>query len=166
MKIGIANFIFVPVLLLVGTEVLAQTTLPSRKIELQCGEHKVAITCGEVVYPGDPQDKRQCNHNTLSFTDKSGKVYVPKQPKNFRQEFVVEKTPVSMACTQGKDGHYYVTVEFSACPLGANYASCVTVDLFKSEGKRLTVNSRHLDSTQAKLGIPYTKRVEIEGDTK
>ena len=137
-----------------------------KKIELECGQHKITITCGKVLYLGDPKDARQCNHNTLSFTGKNDKVFVPKQPKNFRQEFVVDKTPVSMTCAQGKDQKYYVTVEFSACPLGADYASCVTYDLFASDGRRLTVNSRNLDSIQALLAIPYTKHIRLEGDIK
>lgn len=167
MKNDATHVVIVLVLLLIGAETLGQTTAASpRRIELQCGQHKVAITCGKVSHSADPQDNRQCNHNTLSFSDSRGKVFVPKQPKNFRQEFVVEKTPVSMACAQGKDGRYYTTVEFSACPLNSNYAACTTYDLFASNGQRLTVNSRNLDLIKAQRAISYTKLIRIEGDIK
>lgn len=164
------HLLFAFVLLQIAFGVQAQPAIePSaapKKIEIECGQHKVTITCGKVLYPDSPQDARRCNHNTLSFTNKDGKFFVPKQPKHFRQEFVVEKTPVSMACSQGKDQYYYVTVEFSACPLGTRYAACVIYDLFTSDGRRLTVNSRNLDSIQTRLAIPYTKHIAIEGELK
>ena len=151
-------------LLIVSIEVFAQGTMtPPRQIEQQCGQYRVAITCGkELNDSGYADDNRQCNRNTLSFTGPDGNVLVPKQPNSFRQEFIVEKTPTSFACAQGKDGNYYVTVEFSACPAGAAGAMCMVHDLFTSDGRRLTVNSRNLDTLHKKYGIPFAKHLEIE----
>lgn len=162
------HFMFAIAVLATIAGALAETAQePHRKIEIQCGKHKIVITCSkETADLNYADDKRQCNRNTLSFTGPDGKVFFPRQPNNFRQEFVMKKTPVSVACAQGKDGHQYVTVEFSACPSRARYAGCIVYDLFTSNGQRLTVNGLNLDSTQAKLGIPYTQQLEIEGGLK
>ncbi len=151
-------------LLIANVEVFAQGTMtPPHRIEQQCGQHRVAITCGkELNDPNYADDTRQCNRNTLTFTGPDGNVLVPKQPSSFRQEFVIEKTPTSFACAQGSDGNYYVTVEFSACPAGAVGAMCTVYDLFTSDGRRLTVNGRNLDALHKKYGIQYAKNLEIE----
>jgi hypothetical protein len=140
------------------------STISPRKIELLCGQHTVTITCGKVIDPDYPEDTRQCNHNTLSFTGSDGKVVIPSSPKGFD----TWKTPVSMACNQGKDGRYYVTVEFSNC---AYYVQCMTYHLFKSNGKRLTADltdrMSQFGSVGKKLGISsYAKHIYIEGEPK
>ena len=165
MRHHMIHFLFAITVLANAVSVLAQTTETSpRKIELQCGQHKVAITCSKVPDPDHPEDKRQCNHNTLSFTNPDGKAFISEQPKNFRQEFVVKKEPVGIACAQGKDGKHYITVVYSVGPIGCG--PCSTADLFESSGKRLTVNSRNLDSIHARRGIPYVNSIYIEGDNK
>lgn len=155
----------IAILLIVLTSVSYAQDLPSqRKIEVKCGQHIVSITCGkELVDKNYADDGRKCNRNTLNFADAKGNIVTIKQPKNFHQEFVVEKTPTALACAKGNDAHYYVTVKFSACPASAQYPGCEVVDLFTSDGKRLTVNGKYLDSLEEKYGIQYSEYLEIEG---
>ena len=134
-------------------------TQVKERVALQCGAHTVAITCGRAK-PGDPPDNRVCTRNKLSFTDANGKEFVPKQPKNCRQEFFVEKTPTSIDCGQGKDGQYYVTIDFVAGPLGCG--PCSMSDLFYESGQRLTVNGRYLDKLKLQHGVPFNKPIYIE----
>jgi hypothetical protein len=140
----------------------AQPSNPTKakdRIEMQCGSHKVVITCGNAK-PGDPLDERLCVRNTLNFVSSDGRTHSPKQPKNFRQEFEVEKTPTSIQCGQGKDGKFYVVVDFVAGPLACG--PCSTMDIFSESGKRLTVNSKNLDRIIREQKIQSNKPIYIE----
>lgn len=134
-------------------------TNAKERIEVQCGSHKVVITCGKAK-PGDPYEKRVCVHNTLSFVDADGKVFFHKQPKNFRQEFAVEKTPTGIKCGRGNDGKFYVVIYFVAGPL--SFGQGFTPDLFTENGRRLTVNSVNLDRIIETRKIQFNKTIYIE----
>lgn len=147
------------------SETLAESTQVSpSNIEFQCGQYKVAIACGKIFDPEYPQDKRQCNHNTLSFTGADGKVVVPVSPKGFDET----KTPVSMACALGKDGRHYVVVEFNNGP--RDCIQCLTYHLFASNGTRLTADMTdrmaQLASFRKKLNITDIQPIYIEGEGK
>lgn len=147
--------------LVTAAEVNAETL---RKIELQCGQDMVAIICDHKSSLDYPEDRRQCNHNTLSFTNLDGKVFIPRTPKGFDET----KTPVSMSCTQGKDGHHYVIVEFNNGP--KDCIPCLTYHLFASSGRRLSADvsnrMQQFDKTSKRLGISFTQQIYIEGDSK
>jgi hypothetical protein len=130
-----------------------------RKIEVPCGEYVVAITCGRDNTPRS-EDARECNNNTLTFTGKNGKVVTPRTPKGFD----TTKTPSGLSCGRAKDGRYYVIVEFLNGPVGCG--PCTVFDLFEASGKRVTVNGKYLDKTIEKLGIPDSKQINIEEETK
>ncbi|MEI6757680.1 MAG: hypothetical protein FDX18_10555 [Chlorobium sp.] len=134
-------------------------TNAKERIEVQFGTHKVVITCGKGK-PGYPGDQRVCIHNTLSFIDADGKVFFPKQSKNFRQEFVVEKTPTGITCGKGSDGKYYVIVDFVAGPL--SFGQGYVIDLFTEDGRCLTVNSVNFDRIIETLIIEFNKTIYIE----
>ncbi len=134
-----------------------------RKIEMKCGEYTVAITCRKQIDPSNPQDERQCNHNTLTFTGPEGKMFIPSTPKGFDES----KTPVSMSCGQSKkNGRFYVTIEFSNGP--TDCVPCMTYHLFESNGNRLTADKtdamRQYDKAIKNLRIPITRQINIEGD--
>lgn len=129
------------------------------RVEIQCGAHKVAIACGKAK-PGDPPDERICVRNVLSFAGENGKFVASKQPKSFRQEFEVQKTPTSIDCRKGKDGTFYVAVTFVAGPLACG--PCSTTDLFTEGGERLTVNSKNLDRVIREHGIRGNNPILIE----
>jgi len=142
----------------------ANTAAPPKKIEFQCGQHTVAITCGKAFDPDYPEDTRQCNHNMLSFTGPDGKTISPTPPKDFDRR----KTPTGMTCAQSNNGKYYVTVELS---LGVGSAvQWITFHLFESSGKRVTADlTEHMSEfgkSMKILEIPYTKFIYIEGETK
>lgn len=147
--------------ILVAVAPLAQTvsTAP-KKITLQCGQHVVAIVCGKVFDPSYPNDKRECNSNTLSFWDMNGKAYLPSMPKALDRA----KTPVSLDCALGNDNNNYVTVEFSSGPEGCR--PCLTYFLFDELGNRLTSDASdrmaEYGSAVKKLGIRYAKKNHIE----
>lgn len=112
-------------------------TKAKERVELQCGTHTVTISCGK-ARPNDENDERVCVHNALNFIDKFGNVFIPNQPKSFHDPFVIEKTPTGISCEFGKDGKYYVIVEFVAGPLACS--PCTTIEIFSESGERLTIN--------------------------
>jgi len=130
---------------------------------MMCGRYMVKIICGKFAYKDAPDDSRVCNKNSLVIVDDDGHEIILSQPKNFRQEFVVDKTPVSIACAKGKDDKHYFTVEFSADPAGADSASGSVSDLFESNGSRITINGHYYDNKMKELGIPYTKMLNLCG---
>jgi hypothetical protein len=115
-------------------------TNAKERVELQCGTHIVAITCGKSK-PGDEKDERICVHNTLSFVGKDGKIVYPKQQKTFIDPFVVEKTPTGISCENGSDGINYVIVRYVAGPLYSSKAT--TIEIFLESGERLTINGKN-----------------------
>lgn len=141
----------------------ANPTHAKERVELQCGAHKVAIDCGKAK-PGDPPDERVCVHNTLSFTGPDGKIFTPKQPKNFRDEFEIEKTPTSIGCSRGTDGKFYVSVLFAAGWAGPY----MLYEMFSESGERLTVNGKNFDRINSSRGLPDKASIsaDIEGVTK
>jgi hypothetical protein len=108
-----------------------------QKIELQCGQHTIAITCGNLFDPVDARMGRKCNHNILTFTGPDGKVIEPPPPKSKNFDFY-GKTPVGFGCDKAKNDHYYVEVDYSSCLGNAN--TCITTHLFTSTGDRLTAD--------------------------
>ena len=143
----------------------ANPTHAKQKIELQCGQHTVAITCGNVFDPVSARMGRQCNQNTLTFTGPDGGVLEPPPPKNKSFDFA-GKTPVGLSCNKAKDGRDYVEVEYSSC-LG-NGNPCITWHLFTSTGKRLTADISdhmpHLSKATRRLAIDdSTPFIYIEG---
>lgn len=160
------TLIFIAVTALI-TAVTAQAETPqvtAKKVEIQCGQYKVAISCGKVFNKENPDDERQCNHNTLSFTSPDGKAFIPASPKGFDET----KTPTSFSCIQGNDGRYYVEVEFNN-GWGGNEA--LTFHLFEPNGRRLSADQTHLmvqyENARKKYGITkFGKWINIEGDRK
>jgi hypothetical protein len=129
-----------------------------KRIETQCGEYKIAITCGHTTtYPEDP---RYCNKNTLTFTWPNGKVITPKVPKGFDDS----KTPMGFWCGLSKDGRFFVKVEFSNGSQGCG--PCTTIDLFEANGKRVTVNMRYSNKTVGDFRLKSLKEYRIEWDDK
>jgi hypothetical protein len=125
------------------------------QIEMQCGSHRVAITCGKAKAdePKDEVDTRVCVHNTLTFTDAADKVTIPKEPANMISLGVRGSAPEMMGCGKGKDGLYYVQVRFAGCP----GISCEMYDLFTESGDRLTVNAVHLRNIIKSKSITFPK---------
>ncbi len=113
------------------------TSHAKQKIELQCGQHLVAISCGNVFDSVDERLGRKCNHNTLTFTGPDGKVIEPPPPNRKGFDFH-GKTPVGFGCYKAKNGNYYVEVDYSSC-LG-NFNACMTTHLFTSAGDRVTAD--------------------------
>lgn len=133
------------------------------RIEMLCGLHRIAITCGKLK-PGEIQsdiDTRICVHNILSFSDVDGKVLVPREPKNVISLGEKGNSPKMMGCGKGKDGLFYVEVMFSGCPGG----SCEMYDLFSEDGERLTVNGNGLGKITKEKAIKFPERswLLIEG---
>lgn len=125
----------------------------AKKIEMQCGMHRVQISCGKQVDPEYPEDERQCNHNTLKFVDRNGGILTPPVPKTFDET----KTPVAMGCERSREtGDYFVTVLFSNGPNDCLH--CITYNLFAEDGIRLTAESTDNNSKRAKL----SKKLELE----
>lgn len=125
------------------------------RVEMQCGSHRVAITCGR-TRPNDPKDdkdNRVCVHNILSFTGEDGKVLVPQEPNNVISLGDKGNSPQMMNCGKGADGNFYVFVRFDGCP----GVSCEMFDLFSESGKRLTVNSVHLQKTIRRISIKFSE---------
>lgn len=123
------------------------------KVEMQCGSHRVAITCGKAK-PDDPKDDldvRVCVHNSLSFTDSGGKVFIPVEPKNVISLGEKGNSPNDINCGKGKNGLFYVRVRFIGCP----YISCEMIDLFAEDGKRLTVNGSHFGKIIKEKSIKF-----------
>lgn len=136
-------------------------------IELQCGKHTAAITCGNIFNSVDARMGRKCNHNTLTFTGPDGKVIEPPPPKSKKFDFY-GKTPVGFGCDKSQDGRYYIEVDYSSC-LG-NENSCITTHLFTSTGDRLTADisdrMEQLHKARTKLGLTHITLpfIYIEGE--
>ncbi len=158
--INTSILIMVTVLLILVSQAFGQE---KRKVEVQCGEYKVAITCGHNKAYYEPGDTHYCNDNKLTFTGRDGKVFTPKTPKRFN-DFVVPTTPMGLWCELANNGRYYVTVEFNSGPMGCG--PCTILDLFEANGKRLTVKMKQLDKISEKLGLigKKTKQIRIEWD--
>jgi ABC-type Fe3+-hydroxamate transport system substrate-binding protein len=126
------------------------------KIEMQCGSHRVAITCGKAKAddPKDEYDERVCVHNTLSFTDSNGRTVISEDPPNVVSLGDLGNSPEMMGCGKGKDGLYYVQVMFSGC----SGSTCQMHELFSEEGKRLTVNSVHLNKFMKEKSIRFSEK--------
>jgi hypothetical protein len=139
---------------LVSNNAMAEGFVKDR-VEMQCGSHRVAITCGR-ARPDDPKndiDTRICVHSTLSFTGEDGKVFVPKEPSNVVSLGDKGNSPQMMNCGKGADGKFYAFVRFEGCP----YVACEMYDLFSESGKRLTVNSVHLQKTIRRKLIKFSE---------
>ncbi len=155
--INTSIFIMVSVLLILVSQAFGQE---KRKVEVQCGEYKVAITCGRDNAPYS-EDQRKCNKNTLTFTWPNGKVVTSKNPRHFDET----KTPTEFACERGNDGQYYVVVTFLNGP--NDCGPCTVIDLFKATGRRITANGKYLDKTTERLGISHRRTwisIEEEAD--
>ncbi len=135
---------------------LSKSSNAKQKIELQCGQHTVSITCGNVFNAEDVRVGRQCNDNILSFTGPDGKIKEPPPPKSKKFNFY-GKTPVGLGCDKAKDGQFYVEVDYSTCL--ENFNTCITTHLFTSAGERLTADMSdrmsQLRKAITRLGIPY-----------
>ena len=129
------------------------------RIELQCGSHRVAITCGKAK-PGDPPDERVCVRNTLSFTGPDGKTSVIHIPKKYESE---AGTPWGIECAQGRNGANYVVVAYTFCELSV----CQLHDVYTEDGQHLTPKKQRadleFDRVSGKLGlITSSKMITIE----
>ncbi len=160
MKLINTSVLIVAVLLIFVSQAFGQE---KKRVEVQCGEYKVAITCGHNKAYYELWNTRYCNDNTLTFTGKDGKIFTPKTPKGFN-DFVVPTTPMGMECGRANNGRYYVTVEFNSGPMGC--APCTIYDLFEANGKRITIKSKNLGKIEEKLGLyeNKSKRIRIEWD--
>lgn len=63
-------------------------------------------------------------------------------------------------CGKGRDGKFYVLVDFVAGPLGC--AQCSIMDLFAEDGRRLTVNGINVDRIIEKNNIIFNKMINVE----
>lgn len=128
-------------------------------VELQCGSHKVAITCGKAK-PGDPPDGRVCVRNTLSFTGLDGKRTSISTPKKYKAD---AGTPWGIECAQGRNGANFVVVAYSFCELPV----CRLHDVYSEDGQHLTPAKQRadleFDRVSGKLGLTTSsKMIAIE----
>ncbi len=145
-----------------------------QKIELQCGQHTVSISCGYIDVPKDARRGRKCNHNTLRFSGPDGKSSEPSMSDDLAYLESLRLTPVGIGCEKSENdnsenNNFAVAVEYSSC-LG-NGGSCTARRLFSTDGKQLSFGLTYSDDTrederqyveaESRLGIDPTSPFTI-----
>jgi len=129
------------------------TTQVGEQLEMQCGEHKVVLTCGRSEKIATRQRKypRLCNDNTLNFYAKDGtfKTFTTYKDGNLR-----DMTPMDASCRR------YVPLEVYSVDVGLDdTAASRLIDLY-ADGSVMT------GATQPKPGqhtnIQFIKRIAIK----
>ena len=108
--------------------------------QMQCGSHKVVITCGKAK-PGevDVGGSRVCLHNKLKFIDAAGKVKIV---PGFGGK---KRNPESMDCGVGKDGRHYVQVLVYYC----DWPSCGELALLTEDGVEIASRAIRSDDNDS-----------------
>lgn len=103
-----------------------------REIALVCGGTKALLTCGRnEANPDTYIDIRLCDKNTLTF--RNGKK--ASLPINNPEDLTEDWTPESLACTQSKNGSFYIIVKYSTTVTDSSCgAQCHIWKFFDPEG--------------------------------
>lgn len=123
--------------------------------EMQCGSHKVVITCGKAA-PGekiDENDARTCVHNKVKIIDPAGRVsVVPGLGRGTRN-------PEFMHCGVGRGGKRYVEVLVYSC----NMPSCGELVVLTEEGHEIAsrITDGNDDSTESRRYDQFMDRNKI-----
>lgn len=113
-------------------------TQHKEKIEAQCGQHKMVLTCGKTHANKtiDPYDERICANNSLELIppDKTHKkISVPKKYVGHNG------TPAALQCHQGKHSKLYWVVSYN---FSCKHPICYLHEVYTENGRHLTIHDR------------------------
>lgn len=114
--------------------------------QMQCGSHRVVITCGKPK-PGDVLDSEEdaedsglCVHNSMKFIGAAGAA---KKIPGFKDDAInaSKGNPGSMHCGVGSDGKHYVEVTVDYCEM----PSCAVLVMMTEAGREIASRSATSD---------------------